>query len=388
MLQIELRGMNFQNKGAQLMLVAILQHYSVANHSLELCANLRTGNFLDRAAYRIKHLLSIESYKYASISSLMTSLLNTGSALLPEAVRQYLGLVRTSDVDAVLDASGFALSEQWGPKPAMDLAARVIQWKREGKKIILLPQAFGPFESKQSKAAISKIIAHCDLIFARDQVSFSHLLALAEEVNNIKLAPDFTNIVPGSTAEVLATKLNAACIIPNYRMLDKTTAEISGKYLPFLLKVYNQLVENGLEPFLLINETKDDYWVAKEIQAQVGKEINIVEEADPVITKGLLGQCILVVGSRYHGLVSALSQGVPCLGTGWSHKYKALFNDYRCPDLLVSPLDSSDLIHSRLNSIISNPSRDKVLAAISEAGMHMKQKTHEMWAAVDAVLGF
>ncbi len=61
---------------------------------------------------------------------------------------------------------------------------------------------------------------------------------------------------------------------------------------------------------------------------------------------------MLVVSSRFHGCVSALSQAVPCLATGWSHKYQALFDDFGLPEGLLQPVDPDTAV-LRLESMLA-----------------------------------
>jgi len=81
--------------------------------------------------------------------------------------------------------------------------------------------------------------------------------------------------------------------------------------------------------------------------------------------------------------VSALSQGVPCLGTSWSHKYEKLFSEYNVSTMLLTPELSNknleDLVHYSIDeqALIKNTLAPKIaeFRALSE---QMWQKVAEM----------
>src|SRR5690606_16707582 len=123
-------------------------------------------------------------------------------------------------------------------------------------------------------------------------------------------------------------------IVPNCRMLDKTDQATRDAYLPFLIKCTEHLLRKNARPFVLVHEGKDDRALADKLSAAVGG-IPVIEEKGALQIKGILGACSGTLGSRFHGLVSALSQGVPALATGWSHKYQMLFEDYGVPEGLL-----------------------------------------------------
>ena len=121
--------------------------------------------------------------------------------LIPTSLREAYGLVLDSELDVVLDASGFGYSDQWGKGSTIALSKATRRWKRRGTKVILLPQAFGPFTSAAIKSAINDAVDHIDLIYARDPVSYHTLFEAVGERPNIKIAPDFTNLVEGVVAD-------------------------------------------------------------------------------------------------------------------------------------------------------------------------------------------
>jgi len=85
------------------------------------------------------------------------------------------------------------------------IGSKISAWHKEGKKVILLPQAFGSFEDEELKDVMKKIIANADLVFAREKQSLKYLRRISEK-NNIILAPDFTNLIEGKVPKTLTAQ--------------------------------------------------------------------------------------------------------------------------------------------------------------------------------------
>ena len=108
--------------------------------------------------------------------------------------------------------------------------------KKNGTKIIFLPQAFGPFESRSIINNMKDVLRLADLVIARDQLSFSSLSTLSNSLEKIYLYPDFTNLLEGHLPDYFNPMVHQSCIVPNMRMIDQVK---SGKvvYIEFMIFV-------------------------------------------------------------------------------------------------------------------------------------------------------
>ena len=377
---IEIKGVNFVNKGAELMMHAVLQ---------KVGEKIPQARFVlapdESSSYKKRAKLGL--YQKIWFSKFRIPLGMYFGKYIHKKLREYYGLVCHEEIKFVLDASGFSYSDQWGPGSSVLMAKAIKRWRNNNTKIILLPQAMGPFTSKQIRQAFAQVVEKADLIFPRDEISYKHVTDLVGEQKHVIQAPDFTNLVKGVVPEEFKSKEGRFCIIPNYHMIDKTSSKESKKYIPFLVNCVQHLLKKKILPFILIHEGEQDYWLAKEVCKQCGEDMEIVREVNPLKIKGIIGTCRGVISSRFHGLVSALSQGVPALGTGWSHKYEMLFADYGFPEGCI-PVDSSDSeIKKRIVQITDEAKTIQLRQKLTEAAQIQKQRSEKMWDRVFACIG-
>ena len=113
----------------------------------------------------------------------------------------------------------------------------------------------------------------------------------------------------------------------------------------------------------------------------------IIIEEDPRKIKGILGVCEGTIGSRSHGLVSALSQGVPALGTSWSHKYEMLFKEYEFSEGLVSIHSDSKELGERINLILDREKSAGLRANLNQVNKRLRKLSEKMWNEVFECIG-
>tara|TARA_B100000749_G_C18449956_1_gene475862 strand:- start:10095 stop:11252 length:1158 start_codon:yes stop_codon:yes gene_type:complete len=373
---IEIRQAGFKNKGAELMLHSVVEKLRNRYPDVKLTMAPTYGGTEDTFEKMRKLQLypKLWVYRYGFDFSIFAN-------LLPKSFLNKYGIVLNSEVDIVIDAAGFSYSDQWGVGSSKELAISSSKWKKQSKKIILLPQAFGPYNTENIKKYVSTWANNCDLIFAREQDSYAYLTDIAGEQNKIKLYPDFTNLIKGTLPENYDPSERRVAIVPNYRMIDKTNKEESEAYLPFMIKCAKYMLAKNAKPFILVHEGIDDQLLAEKISNQAGG-IEILVETDPLHIKGILGSCDATIGSRFHGLVSALSQGVPSLATGWSHKYLRLFEDYQFTEGLVSVLDTDSALSKKIDLLIDPDSRKEIVSNLQSRSKILKAKSEEMWETV------
>lgn len=378
---IEVRKAGFINKGAELMLYAVVQKLRSKYPNAIFTMSPNPGGsqpfrkIVDLGFYP-KVSLFYKGYQWGRIG-------NT----IPRIIRNMYGLILDREVDVVIDAAGFSYGDQWGSHSCDELNKSSRRWKSQGTKVILMPQAFGPFSTRRIRKDIKNVISNVDLIMPRDKKSYEYLIEAAGLNKKICLYPDFTNLLDGHLPDYFDHSKYGACIIPNCRMLDKAPENESRLYIDFMVKCAQRLKESNVKPFILVHEGKLDMQIAQQISASQNLGIPIIAEDSAINIKGIIGASTALVCSRFHGLVSALSQGVPCLGTGWSHKYKALFEDYSYPEGLISVDASGSEIIERIDQLIDSAERDRISAMLLHESARLKLLTERMWNHIYNAIG-
>lgn len=372
---LEVTGISRSNGGARLMMHAVAAQQHDALHGYGIATAHTSAPYAERAEAGLYQRIWFqrEPYRGSSVGN-----------VVPAKIKQMYGLVAERDIVGVLDASGFAYSDQHNPRKTELLARLARRWKRRGKAVILLPQAFGPFSAPALRQHFAEVLAAADLVFARDPVSRDHVLDVRPSTD-VRMAPDFTNLLPGRVTARSEALRGRVCVVPNYRMIDRTDVRTARAYRELLGRSVALLRERGVDPYVLLHESDRDADLAAELQAGTKGGVDVVVENDPLVLKAMIGGAHAVLGARFHGLVSALSQGVPCLAVGWSHKYAMLMEDYGCEDLLVDLFDPGRLT-AQLDQVIPSAVREERSAALGRRGVALQEASRGMWKEVRGVL--
>ena len=255
-------------------------------------------------------------------------------------------------VDAAVDVSGFLFSDQRGPEVSAKHASIVEIFRKRGKPFVFLPQAWGPFEKAEIREYARRAASNASLVFARDAQSYEHLTqALGSEGADVQQAPDIAFLFrPAASGAALLTDLGLdpdspiAAIAPNLRVYERTAgAGRENVYVRMLTRISHDLREQGAQILLMPHELiprdngRDDRYVCELIaEALNGAGVAaVMEDRRAEDLKAMLSRCDILVGSRFHALIAALSSGVPAVAVGWAHKYPELFREFDLERLVL-----------------------------------------------------
>lgn len=372
---IQIDNAGFRNKGAELMLQAIMQRLAKEKG---LQPNFVKGALTGASPELVRrnNLLQFTYFKKYRIK---------WEIPLPIVLRQQFGLVREKDISCILDAGGFQFGDQWmhlysrtGNK---NLSTELSRHKARKVKLIYLPQAFGPFQNILAEDRIKIVHKYADLIYAREQTSYDYLRTLFGKSKKIKLAPDFTNLVKADIPLSLYRKVvGRICIIPNSKMITHSDNQTSQNYVGFLVSVAKDFLSKGEKIILLNHESEADWKLIQDIQQKLEMDSNILTltNLNALEVKAIIGNCKLVLSSRFHGAVSGFNQRVPTFCTSWSHKYQELVNDYKLGSNILNVNKYEESIQALMMGLNAPEDFIPAIDVIEDA----RARTEAMWKEV------
>ena len=223
-----------------------------------------------------------------------------------------------------------------------------------GKKLVFLPQTYGPFKSLLSKMIARYLLSRASKITTRDPNSVN---------NSITFVPDLAFILhPEDPKDDLQAKLNAykesgrdiiginvsgllynkpkqaqhrfALNENHNHYIEKLVTELITKpntlivLIPHVYGTKNQLFDkcDYLACEAVYNKFKDEY---KDQLMLINKQYNHRQ------IKYCIGQCSIFIGARMHACIGALSQYVPTIGLAYSAKFEGVFESVDVKECVI-----------------------------------------------------
>jgi len=204
------------------------------------------------------------------------------------------------------------------------------------KKTVKNTCSFGPMKSKRNQKYAGFACKYLfDFVSAREIQSRNALLNDAKVKNDILLSPDIANLMPFYKEENKDKRIIG--ISTSHQIIRQWKGDEG--YVLCIVNLCRHISRTSdLSIVLIPNEVQsvtdfNDMTVSLEISDTLIKEgiyVEIIDSAymSSMELKNIIASCEVLIGSRYHSCVAALSSGVPVLVIGWHYKYEELLQWY------------------------------------------------------------
>lgn len=367
-MNILIRGAGFENKGAEAMLRTVQRevgrrvsgacfHVSTSSVETQFANVSGFSSIVVTPSIREKMLRAIPF-----INGYKTFVLKRRNPDFARAMKSSRSVAyeisKIESIDAIIDISGYAYGDAWSAVQCKDTWTWLDYCENHNNPYIFLPQAWGTFEKADIAVWTRKLCEKATLLFSRDQESSKYLFSLCHQpLDHIRMAPDIVFRFQGAPSNAGASVLRnlgyevgtrpLIGLVPNMRVYERTSGVgADNEYVHLLVEIANYCIEElGVSVLLAPNEImvpgkigQDDRFLCGIIHSLINRNeycFTIREYYPSEIIKSVLSHLDLLIASRFHSLVFALSSGIPVMAIGWSHKYLELLslfglNDYVC----------------------------------------------------------
>ena len=377
-MKIVLSGVETNNKGAELMLCAILQE--IERQFPDAIVYLSPYRIKQGTTY-IKTNIDFRVWPFDKLVTKLRLRKIFQMFHLPYRLLPHMYALR--NVDYYFDGSGFAYSDQFKITESRIFNEKELlkYLSTQGCKNIFLPQAFGPVEKPLTKEMLSVISEYSSLIMPREKVSYKYLEdSGVVDLKKVKLYTDFTSLVDGVFPSKYENLRNGICIIPNSQMINKGAVSMEA-YLDFLKEIVSCAKTSDKKVYILNHAGWQDKDLCNTIKQHIADDIEMVKDLNALEVKGLIASAHLVITSRFHGLASALNSCVPALSTSWSHKYEELYRDYDLDSYVLSLNDKAKVL-GQLKKLLDTNENNRIREHLSNQVLLIKEQTREMWNTI------
>jgi colanic acid/amylovoran biosynthesis protein len=243
--------------------------------------------------------------------------------------------------------------------------------KALGKKVVFLPNSYGPFIGLTVKQQVRTVFNQLDLVYARENVSSQSLGELLEKKIPVEMDLGFF-LEKGSQEEALKIlekynlttedKIVGVTIRP-WRFPGLSNPEgLYKKYIDSVVDLTKHMLSKGYKVALCNqslgpNSHEDDRNAIKDLLKKV-QDPNIIwiNENLPCDTlKALYSNFYFFIGTRFHSIIFSLTSLVPSIAIGYGgNKALGIMGDFNLDDYVVQIQDvQSDLLITMFDKAIS-----------------------------------
>ncbi|RFU22795.1 polysaccharide pyruvyl transferase family protein [Geodermatophilus marinus] len=231
------------------------------------------------------------------------------------------------EFDLVVDTrSGDSFADIYGLPRLATMSAVAEFVRRSGVPLVLGPQTIGPFESRRGRVLGRTSLRAATRTMARDHRSAALAADLGHPVDARTTDVVFALDTPARTATRDVVLNVSGLLWQGDRHVD------SAAYRDTVSRLYRELVTRGREVTLLAHVVgwargDNDVPAVEEFAAAHEGPVDVVVPTSLAEVREVVAGASLVLGSRMHACLNALSVGTPAVPLAYSRKFEPLLQD-------------------------------------------------------------
>lgn len=228
--------------------------------------------------------------------------------------------------DIILDSgAGDSFTDIYGLKRlSIIIYARRVAYKLR-IPLVLGPQTIGPFRTLVGRWAARSSLRKVEIVIARDRRSAKYAHTLGKSAVGISTDVVFALSQPAPDKQRDVVVNVSGLLWFGDRHVN------SAAYRDELVKLVRGLLERGRQVTLLAHVVAagadDDVYAIRDLKRAVGEDFDTIVPATLDQVRSVLSSANMVIGSRMHACLNALSAGTPAIAWAYSRKFGPLMRD-------------------------------------------------------------
>lgn len=325
---------------------------------------------------------------------------------------EYANLIWETNVFAAI-AGGDSFSDIYGVRRLVLGCLRELVPLMFKKKLILLPQTYGPFHSWIGRLMARYILRKSSVAYSRDRAGVEVVKKMLNDgKDKVRFVPDMAFVLDAeepkqmNDLKALVEKRVNGCVIVG---LNVSGLLYGGGYTGYnmfgLREDYQRVVDRIMEFFMAKSEVvimlvphvfpQGEFAEVAAVENDVAACLNVYGDYcerypgrvfvargpyDQSEIKYVIGLCDFFVGSRMHACVAALSQRIPAVGLAYSDKFLGVFDSVGVGGLVIDlRRQTEQAILGCVSRIFSD--RNRIAAELAEKIPKVRKAVFEVFGS-------
>lgn len=276
--------------------------------------------------------------------------------LLPLRIRKIVAAIDQADMTVAVPGGYLMAAPKRTDAYWMYQAVTLAMAKLLGQRVVLYPCSLGPFPGPHRPLA-RWLLQRCDLILLREEESIRHLKEIGVRPHRIQIVPDAAFGLRGDEHGAL----EAAAVVDQVTQHAGSVVGVSvrshsfpghpeperayERYLATVAAVCDGVAARFGGRIVFVPQAAEDVTVSRDVHGMMsGPQWATVVEEDlsPLALRVLYAHFTLLIGTRMHANILAMSSGTPVVAIAYEHKTDGIMRMLGLEEFVVGIADVPD----------------------------------------------